>query len=174
MRQACCIFLVAIVQLVFQIHALPDLTLPVNGTEVFASGPAEETAACLKPSIMDSRLADTKSCLQAAIALPEGPDPGYFHNGGVDDLYKLPKIKIVGPCMVTVSIRGAKTDRSTWDHISYVASQMAAICVNGQYPRGTTGGVKYAGLAGNIRVTLEKAPGVSSSDNDGMNGTAAS
>jgi len=172
--QACFIFLLANILLVAQVHASPDLTLPVNNNSVYATGGAEQPAACLPASVLDSHLADTRSCLQAAISLPEGPDPGIFHNGGADDGYKLPKIKLHGACMATVSIRGSKTDRSSWDHISYVASQMAAICVNGNFPRGTTGGVKYAGFGGNIRVTLEKTPGVGSSDGGSTNSITTS
>ena len=47
-------------------------------------------------------------------------------------------------------------DRSSWDHISYVASQMAAICSVGQYPVGQTGGVTTAGVRNALRVSLEK------------------
>lgn len=170
--QARFIFLVAEVLFIAQIYASPVLSLPVNNTPVYSAIGAERSAACFSASITDSHLADTRSCLQAAISLPDGADAGTFHSGGVEDGFKLPKVKVYGPCMATVSISGTRTDRSSWDHISYVASQIAAICSNGQYPRGTTGGVKYAGVVGNIRVTLEKAPGVRSSDSNSTNSTA--
>lgn len=143
--------------LITQIHATPAPALPLNTPSTLG---AEQGVACWKATVLDSRLADTKSCLQAAVSLPEGPDPGTFHNGGADDGFKLPKVKVVGQCVITVSLNRGKQDRSTWDHIAFVASQIAAICSNGQYPRGTTGGVKYAGSHGDIRVTLENVKGM--------------
>lgn len=153
-------FIVATIPLIAQIHASSDISLPINNTPIYSAIAAEYSVACFRALIFDSRLADTRSCLQAAISLPSGADPGVFHNGGVDDGYRLPKVKIHGPCVATVSIRGAGVDRSSWDRISHVAGQIAAICSNGRYPRGTTGGVKYAGFGGSIRVALERAPGV--------------
>ncbi len=172
--QTCFIFVASNILLIAKVHASPDLSLPVNNTPEYSALAAGQSAACFPAAILGSHLADTRSCLQAAISLPDGADPGTFHNGGVDDGYKLPKVKVYGPCMATVSIRAGNTDRSSWDHISWVASQIAAICSNGQYPRGTTGGVKYSGFGGNIRVTLEKSTEVGLSDSGSTKSTATS
>ena len=127
---------------------------------------------CFKATTRSSRVADTKSCLQAALQLPDYSDPGIFHNGDPPDAYKLPVVKKFGPCMATVSISNGKQDRTSWDHISSVASSIAAICSIGQYPMGNTGGVLYVGTNKNIRVTLEKFTGIILDDDSSLNVTA--
>lgn len=143
----------ALLILTCQIHASPAFTPFILG--------AEQGVACWKATVLDSRLADTKSCLQAALSLPDWPNIGTFHNNGEEDGFRLPKVKRFGQCMITVSLKGTSQDRSTWDHIQLVASQIAPICSNGQFPRGSTGGVKYAGVNGDIRVTVENVKALS-------------
>ena len=76
--------------------------------------------------------------------------------------------------MATVSIEGTKEERSSWDHISAVATSIAAICSVGQFPLGSTGGVMYVGANKNIRVTLEKFGRVNLGDEGGQNLTTTS
>ncbi len=61
-----------------------------------------------------------------------GSDAGYFHEGKPDNHFQLPVLMTYGSCVATPSLTGAAQDRSSWDHISYVVSQMAAICSVGQ------------------------------------------
>lgn len=169
----------ALLILTSQTHASPAFTPSTVG--------AEQGVACWKADFLDSRLADTKSCLQAALSLPDWPDTGTFHNNGEDDGFKLPKVKRFGQCMITVSLKGNSQDRSTWDHIQLVTSQIAPICSNGQFPRGSTGGVKYAGVNGDIRITVENVKSLrlgasndtvllddSGTEDDGTDSTATS
>ena len=137
------------------------LSLPLSSSTPASSSTAftaDKTGVqCFEAKVFDSRLADTKSCLQAILKLPESSDPGDFHNGGSrSDVYKLPVIRTDGPCMATVSVQGSAQERSSWDHIKSVATAVAAICSIGQYPLGSTGGVTYVGPYRSIRVTIER------------------
>ncbi|KAL9069449.1 MAG: hypothetical protein Q9161_005500 [Pseudevernia consocians] len=133
-------------------HTLPTASLNNSTFTAIKTG-----VICYQPTIRGSRLAATRDCLQAALLLPDGSDAGYFHVGIPDNDFRLPMVKNYGSCLATVSLTEAPQDRSSWDHISYVASQMAAICSVGQYPFGQTGGVTSAGYLNSIRVTLERA-----------------
>ena len=150
------ILLSTIVLLATHTNTLPTLSL--NTTDLESALTAIKTGVnCWPASIRGSRYAATRDCLQAALLLPDGSDPGAFHNGNPDDEYRLPVVKVFDSCMATVSLTEGAQDRSSWDHISYVASQMAVICAKGQFPFGQTGGVTSAGHHNLIRVTLEKA-----------------
>lgn len=150
------IFFSTIILFAIHIHTLPTLSL--NSTDLDGTLTAVKTGVfCYPPTIRGSRLAATRDCLQAALLLPDGSDPVYFHSGNPDDDLRLPVVKTYDSCLATVSLLGAARDRSSWDHISYVASQMAAICSVGQYPIGQTGGVTLAGYGNHIRITLERA-----------------
>lgn len=139
-------------------HALTLPTLSLNSSDLNSTFTAIKTGVnCYPPTIRGSRLAATRDRLQAALLLPDGSDAGYFHNGNPDNDFRLPVIKTYDSCVAIVSLTQASPDRSSWDHISYVASQMAAICSVGQYPVGQTGGVTSAGYQNHIRVSLERA-----------------
>ncbi len=153
----------------------PALVLPISTTLSSTAFAAEQTGAeCFPARVLASRLADTKSCLQAVLRLPDYADPGVFHNGNPSDIYKLPVVKKFGPCIVTVSITGSNRERSSWTQISSAASMDAAICSVGQYPQGTTGGTVYVGSQKRIRITLEHFPQVISSYGGGQNETLTS
>lgn len=135
-------------------------TLSLNVTDLDSTITAVKTGVkCWPPERRGSRLAATRDCLQAALLLPDGSDAGNFHNGNPADGFKLPVVMPYDSCVATVSLPNGVQDRSSWDHVSYVASQMAAICAIGQYPVGQTGGVTTAGVGNNIRVSLERALG---------------
>ena len=145
-----------IVLLTAHTNTLPTLSL--NTTDLASTVTGIKTGVnCWPATMRGGRFAPTRDCLQAALLLPDGSDPGPFHNGNPDDEYRLPMVKVFGSCMATVSLPEGGRDRSSWDHISYVASQMAVICAKGQFPFGQTGGVTTAGHDNSIRVTLEKA-----------------
>ena len=142
----------------FASHANALSILSLNITDLDSNFAAFKTGVnCWPSSLRGSRLADTRDCLQAALLLPDGSDPGDFHNGNPVNDFKLPVAKTHQSCTATVSLPQGARDRSSWDHISYVASQMGAICSIGQYPIGQTGGVTNVGTRNSIRVTLEKA-----------------
>lgn len=137
-------------------NTLPTLSL--NTTDLDSTFAAFKTGVnCWPSSLRGSRLADTRDCLQAALLLPDGSDPGDFHNGNPVNDFRLPVAVTHESCTATVSLPQGARDRSSWDHISYVASQMGVICNKGQYPIGQTGGVTNVGTGNSIRVTLEKA-----------------
>ena len=139
-------------------HAIALTTLSLNTTDLNSTLAAIKTAVnCWPSSMRGSRLADTRDCLQAALLLPDGSDPGDFHNGNPVNDFRLPVAVTHETCMATVSLPQGAWDRSSWDHISYVASQMGAICSHGSYPVGRTGGVTNVGIRNSIRVTLERA-----------------
>ena len=132
-------------------------TLIVNSTDSNIPLAAVKTGVNCWPSVIrGSRLAATKDCLQAALLLPEGSDAGEFRNGNPIEEYRLPLVRKFETCAASVSLEAGSWDRSSWDHISYVASQMALICVQGQYPSGQTGGVTYLGSRNLIRLSLER------------------
>ena len=133
-------------------NALPALSL--NVTDLDNTFAAIKTGVKCLPS---SLRADTRDCLQAALLLPDGSDPGDFHSGNPVNDFSLPVVVTHQSCRATVSLPPGARDRSTWDHISYVASQVGAICSIGQYPIGQTGGVTAVGIRNSIRVTLERA-----------------
>ena len=144
--------------ILFTTHTYTLPTLPLNTTDLTSTLTAVKTGVtCYRPTMRGSRLAATRDCLQAALLLPDGSDPGDFHEGNPYNDFQLPVLTTYGSCAATVSLTGGAQDRSSWDHISYVASQMAAICSVGQYPVGQTGGVTSAGYSNKIRVTLERA-----------------
>ena len=144
-----------IIALASHANALPTLSL--NLTDLDSTFAVIKTGVnCWPSSLRGSRLADTRDCLQAALLLPEGSDPGDFHNGNPVNDFSLPLARTHQSCTATVSLTQGARDRSSWDHISYVASQMAVICSKGQYPVGQTGGVTNIGTRGSIRVSLEK------------------
>lgn len=150
------VFLSTTILFIIFANTLPTLSL--NVTDLTSTFTAVKTGVkCWPPERRGSRLAATRDCLQAALLLPDGSDPGNFHNGNPDDEFKLPIVSPYESCVATVSVPNGVRDRSSWDHISYVASQMAVICVVGQYPFGQTGGVTTAGVGNNIRVSLERA-----------------
>ena len=150
------IFLPSIVLFATLTNTLPTLSL--NITDLDSTFAAYKTGVDCWPSARQgSLLASTRDCLQAALLLPEGSDPGYFHNGDPDNAFHLPVVRPFGSCAATVSLSEGLRDRSSWDHISYVASQMAVICSKGQYPFGQTGGVTNVGSQNSIRVSLGKA-----------------
>lgn len=156
-------------------HASPALILPLSGTPASTGLAAEESSVkCFKATLFDSRVADTKSCLQAILRLPDNPDPGNFHNGPPIDTYKLPVVKKFGPCMTTVTIEGRQVERSSWDHIFSVANSIAQICSTGQYPMGSSGGLMYGGANKNLRITVEAFNGGTLANNGGQNGTVTS
>ena len=144
--------------IVFASHATALPTLSLNLTDLDSNVAAIKTGVnCWPSSLRGSRLADTRDCLQAALLLPDGSDPGDFHLGNPMNDFHLPVVVTHQSCTATVSLSPGTRDRSSWDHISYVASQMGAICSIGQYPIGKTGGVTNAGTRNSIRVSLEKA-----------------
>ena len=150
------IVLLTIITFASHANALPTLSL--NLTDLDSTFAAIKTGVtCWPSSFRGSRLADTRDCLQAALLLPDGSDPGDFHNGNPVNDFKLPVAATHESCTATVSLPQGARDRSSWDHISYVASQMGVICSKGQYPIGQTGGVTNVGTRNSIRVTLEKA-----------------
>ena len=140
--------------ILFVIHTNTSPTFPVNSTNLNA---IKVGVNCFHPTATGGRRAETLDCLQAALNMPEGADPGSFHNGNLMDDYKLPEAKPFQSCVASVSIAEDTVDRSSWDHISYVASQIAVICSVGNFPLGRTGGVMYVGTDGHICVTVEKA-----------------
>ena len=143
--------------IVFASHANALPTVSLNLTDLDSTFAVVKTGVtCWPSSLRGSRLTDTRDCLQAALLLPDGSDPGDFHNGNPINDFSLPLARTHQSCTATVSLSHGIRDRSSWDHISYVASQMAAICCKGQYPVGQTGGVTYAGTQNAIRVSLEK------------------
>ena len=150
------ILLSSIIAFASHANALPTLSL--NLTDLDSTFAVVKTGVnCWPSSLRGSRLADTRDCLQAALLLPDGSDPGDFHNGNPINDFSLPIVRTHQSCTATVSLPPGARDRSSWDHISYVASQMGAICSHGQYPIGQTGGVTYAGTRNSIRLSLEKA-----------------
>lgn len=163
------------IYVLFVIHNHASRTLPLNATELNKELTAVKTGVnCWPPTIRASRLADTRDCLQVALLLPEGADPGIFHIGNPSDSFQLPVAMTYKSCAVTVSMAGTNFDRSSWDHISYSASQMVAICSTGQYPIGQSGGVMYVGTRNQIRVSIEKAGFKDSGDSVDMNSTTTS
>ena len=172
-RKTCSIIVAITFFSVNNTYASPELALSLNSTSAVTDVGADKTAVqCFTPTVFNSRVADTRSCLQAVLDLPEGSDAGIFHNGDPVDEFKLPVVKKFGPCMATVSLTGSSRDRTSWDHISYVAGQVAAICSNGQFPTGTSGGLIRVGQYRSIRVTVEKSLGGTLSELDALNGTA--
>jgi hypothetical protein len=86
-----------------------------------------------------SRLADDiRDCLQAALLLPEGTDAGVFHSGNLNKRVHI----------VTVSVSQGAVDSSSWDHISYVARQIAVILTQ-------TMGVMYIGQNAQINWSVD-------------------
>ena len=53
-----------------------------------------------------------------------------------------------------MSLSGGATDRSSWDHIAWAASQMGVVCSTGQFPLGDSGGAMFVGSDGHIKVTI--------------------
>ena len=142
-------------------YANPLPTLSINSTDLDGTLTAIKTGVnCWPSSFRASRLAATRDCLQAALLLPDGPDPGDFHNGRPDNGFSLPLSRTFESCTAIVSLINQPVDRSSWDHISYVASTMAAVCSKGQYPIGQTGGVTTVGVRNSIRVSIERVGSV--------------
>ena len=112
---------------------------------------------CFPPALRGSRQANIRDCLYAVVLLPEGSDPGHFHDLGLNGEYALPVVARHSSCMVTVSMSGGNQDYSSWTRISQVASQLTMVCAVGQFPLGRTGGVTFIGTLGKIRVTVEKS-----------------
>lgn len=151
-------------------HSLALPTIPLNTTNLTGM---KTSVVCHPSTIFGSRLADTRDCLQAALLLPDGADPGLFHTGHTpSDDFELPVAETYGSCVATVVVSGV--DRSSWDHISWIAAQMIAICSTGQFPQGQTGGITYAGSKGKIRVSVERVLGYGQEGGGGGNVTALS
>ena len=132
-------------------------TLPQNATQLTEDLAGIKTGVnCWPASLRGSRLASTRDCLQAALLVPDGADSGVFHQGNPPDIYRLPIAEKYQTCQVIVSMAGTNFDKTSWDHISYSASQMIAICSTGQYPLGQSGGVMYVGSRNLIRISVEK------------------
>ncbi len=154
-------------------HALPTLSL--NTTDPNSELTAVKTGVnCWPLDIRGSRYASTRDCLQVALLLPDGADPGVFHTGNPSDSLQLPVAKTYESCQILVSMTGTNFDRSSWDHISYAASQMGAICSTGQYPLGQSGGVMYVGIRNQIRVAIGRAEVSDTGGSDVSNLTATS
>ena len=92
-------------------------------------------------------------CLLAIRTLPLSSNIGYFHNSGADDAYKLPVIKTMGTCKVTVQLISVLAeDEGTWRGVEWKAEVLNLACVDGA--SGWFGGYANAGVAGRIRITL--------------------
>lgn len=164
-------FLTTLLFFLVHLHASLSLDLPISSALPSTAVAAERTGVNCFQARIGSHLADTKSCLHAVLKLPDYPDAGDFHTNAPINIFKLPVYRNHGSCMVTVSIDGGVTERSSWDHIESVANSIAAICSVGQYPLGSTGGIVYVGAHKRIRVSIEKgSPPLS--DEDGQNVTA--
>ena len=122
---------------------------------------------CFPPAPWGSRQADVRDCLYAGLLLPEGSQPGVFHEFGRKDEYALPLVTRHNTCMVTVSMSAGNQDFSSWTRISQVANQLTMVCAVGQFPLGRTGGITYIGTLGNIRVTVEKSQEITFHVGDG-------
>lgn len=160
----------------FSFHAHAQTTLPLNTSQLTDDlGAVKPGVNCwpLNP-LRPSRLASIRDCLQVILLLPESADSGVFHTGNPSDVLQLPVAKTHGTCQVLVTMTGMNFDKSSWDHIAWVAGQMIAICGTGQYPYGQTGGVTYVGTRNQIRLSLEKAGLSDTDDGDGANSTATS
>ena len=153
--QICTVFFSTILLFTARTNTLSTLT--PNSTDQDTTVAAIKTGVnCWPYAIRGSRRAVTIDCLQAALLLPEGSDAGDFRNDNPIEDFSLPVVRKFETCAATVSMAPGARDRSSWDHISYVASQMAWICAQGQYPAGQTGGITYLGSQNLIRVSLER------------------
>ena len=138
------------------IHTSLSFDLPISSDLSTNPVAAERTGVQCLESRMRSHFANTISCLEAILKLPESPDAGNFHSNAPADTYKLPVYRNHKTCTISISMVDSAAERSTWDHISSVARSVVMICSVGQFPMGSTGGTVYVGMNKRIRIAIEK------------------
>ena len=111
---------------------------------------------CWDPIGFGTNLPTTADCLQLAEHLLDTDNLGLFHNGRPINTFTLPVIKNLRSCSVTVSVPELHTAITSWSSIQNAVLEIAEECSVGQFPRGRSGGVKYIGIVGYVRVTVER------------------
>ena len=106
------------------------------------------------------------TCNHAISGLSTSRDVGIFHQGGLDDEFRLPVTRevgargLAGSCLVQIELKqGAVADQSTWETISSAAMQLSLRCqspVPGVFVSNLvyTGGVASIGAADNILIYI--------------------
>ena len=106
------------------------------------------------------------TCNHAISGLPTSRNVGIFHQGGLDDDFRLPVTRevgargLAGSCSVQIELRpGAVADQSTWETISAAALQLSLRCqspVPGVFVSNLvyTGGLASIGAADNILIYI--------------------
>ena len=117
---------------------------------------ADSGLKCWEPIGFGSNLPTTADCLQLAEHLLDTDNLGLFHNGRPINSFTLPVVKNLRSCSVTVSLPDLHTAITSWSSIQNAVLEIAEECSVGQFPRGRSGGVKYIGIVGHVRVTVER------------------
>ncbi len=141
---------------VFQTDASPTNS-PLDTTNITALNLPDSTGLeCFPAKFRGSRRAATGDCLLAVLQLPKEHDPGHFHRGGPNDIFRLPLPSRSGGCTVTVDLVNDPKDGgdyTSWTNIIAVCGAMINACAVGYFPGGYTGGTIQTGSAEKIRIT---------------------
>ena len=118
-----------------------------------SSSQPNELYDCIHAELPAHNRPQFTDCLRAIRTLPLSSNIGHFHTSGADDAYKLPVIKTMGTCKVTVwLISVVAGDEGTWRGVEWKAEVLNLACVDGA--SGWFGGYANAGVAGRIKITL--------------------
>lgn len=131
----------------------PDVGETTNATNAAVNGsaPSNNYICCNKnsrPLYFD--------CMLAIFKLPEKHDPGSFHQGKPDDIFRLPKEVSAGSCTARVNIVPGQTDVTSWNNLRFLATSTDGLCHSGQGNLGKSGGTITGGDDGLIRIDLFK------------------
>lgn len=130
-------------QLLFFLAATTSaLVLPLhlpNTTTIFLStNPLTHVLGCA-PSSFDHARPLSLACIHAISQLPTSPETGTFHQGGLDDEFRLPvermvgKPGVAGACLVQIEMRGGSgqaisVERASWAEVVRAAIDLVRRC----------------------------------------------
>ena len=129
-----------------------------SGDDIPGISGISNDVVCAKDKTFFDPRPKTSDCLRAGLELPEEHEPGDFHTGDPQDDYSLPLTRAVKSCMIVVHMNPGQVDKSSWQNMRHVSSEISHICQRGDPATGVTGGSALTGDNGFINVTVTRDP----------------
>lgn len=133
-------------------------TQPVSNVGSYPSYASFECAGSrpLLPTLSGS----PTNCAQALLgSLPSNIDVGQFHQGGLNDIFRLPATATSGDCQVTVDLTRGTPFQASWPYIHTMAHELITSCTYFRRqapPSWVTGGSLHLGPGNELSITMSR------------------